>query len=196
MGLSLQGVRRLLYGGGLRVGEAMKYKTVRESRKIISLLVLLLFGLPGMFCTLFILLTVDDAVIDQVSFLGLYMGLLSILWFLDCFTGNIKRKIFIKYGEKLKGNIIAAESLINGKGEDTYYLLISFYEGGLRKIRYTEGYEGSPNYKLKSADCEIYKWHNRYIETGFKALDKKEKPVHLNIPISKYHIFKKKKGYV
>lgn len=174
----------------------MKYKTTRESRKNISLLVLLLFGLPGIFCTLFILLIVDNAAINQASFLGLYMGLLSILWFLDCFTGIFKRKLFIKYGEKFKGNIIGAENLVNGRGEDTYYLLISFYEGGIRKIRYTEGYEGSPNCKLKNTDCEIYKWHNKYIETGFNALDKKEESAHLNIPISKYHIFKKKKGYV
>ena len=151
----------------------MKYKTVRENGKALSVGGLF-FGVIGIFCTIFILLTEGDALNDPASFIGLYIGLLSILGFVFCWTSDVKRKRFMKYGKKFNGYIIGAEWHFNGRGEDIFYLLISFHEDGTKKIHYTEGYVGNPNYKLQNRECEIYKWHNKYIETGFHPLNKKE----------------------
>ena len=64
-------------------------------------------------------------------------------------------------------------------------------------MRYTEGYVGNPNYKLKNISCAVYKWKDKYIEADFNVLDKKEKPHYLEIPISKYKHFRRKgKKYV
>ena len=173
----------------------MKYKTVRESGRPLSVGGLLI-GVIGIFCTIFILMMKGDALNDPASFVGLYIGLLSILGFVYCWTSDVKRKVFRKYGKKFNGYIIGAEWRLNGRGEDTYYLLISFHEDGTRRIRYTEGYVGNPNCKLRNMECEIYKWHNKYIEMGFNLLNKNEKPVPLHIPITTYHFLKKKKEYV
>lgn len=112
------------------------------------------------------------------------VGLLGIVVFGYYSTYNVKRNIYKKRGECFRGYIIGADVLISGRGEWTYYLKISFFDNG-KKIKYTEGYAGDPNKKLKNCECNIYKWRGKYIESDFKTLGKKEKPVNLKIPISK-----------
>jgi hypothetical protein len=109
-------------------------------------------------------------------------------------TYDLKRNVYKKNGECFQGHIIGADVIISGRGEWTYYLKISFFDDG-EKIKYTEGYEGNPNKKLKNCECNIYKWRGKYIESDFKTLEKKEKPVNLKIPINKRGR-SKKKNYV
>lgn len=173
----------------------MKYKTRREYHKGLSI-ICLLFGICGFGIAGLCILTYAGESDDLTIRMGICSAIIGIGIFIYCWTCNVKRNRIKKKGERYEANIIGAEWLLNGRGEDTYYLLISFYENGERKIRYTEGYVGSPNYKLKSTKCEIYRWKNKYIETEFEVLDKKENPVQLNIPITKYRFFHKKKDCV
>ena len=120
-------------------------------------------------------------------------GILVLLYYL---TYDVKRNRFKKFGECFPGQIIGADVFMEGRGEWTYCLLISFYDEG-DLVRYTEGYKGNPNQKLKSCECKIYKMNGKYIEADLKGLDKGEKPHDLKIPV-KMRFFRKNKksGYV
>lgn len=128
------------------------------------------------------------------KFAAISIGLFGIAVFGYYITYDEKRNIY-KKGERFQGYIIGADEFMSGRGDWTYYLKISFYDDG-EKIKYTEGYAGNPNKKLKNREGNIYKWKGKYIESDFKTLDKKEKPVNLKIPISKYGRNSKKKMYV
>lgn len=123
------------------------------------------------------------------------IGLFGIAVFGYYITYNVKRNIFKKKGERFQGYIVGADEFVRGRGDWTYYLKISFYDDG-EKIKYTEGYAGNPNKKLKNRECNIYKWRGKYIESDFTTLEKKEKPANLKIPISKYGRGSKMKMYV
>ena len=173
----------------------MKYKTRREYHKGLSI-ICLLFGIYGLGISGLCILTYAGESDDVPLCMGICTTIIGIGIFIYCWTCNFKRNRMKEKGKRYEANIIGAEWLLNGRGEDTYFLLISFHDNGERKIRYTEGYVGNPNYKLKNIGCEIYKWKNKYIETGFAVRDKNEKLGKLNIPITKYHFFQKKKDYV
>lgn len=167
----------------------MKYKTKRESYK---------------FYSIFVLVCGISICIGNIAEYGHYYpvigsiccALVGLAVFIYCWTCNLKRNLYRKRGEHFEGRIIGAERSFNGRGQDTYYLLISFYENGIRKIRYTEGYVGNPNRKLKSRGCSIYKYRDRYIETDLNVLASQDKSPNLNIPISKRRGIRKAKEYV
>ena len=173
----------------------MKYKTRREYHKGLSI-ICLLFGIYSFVVVILNVITYSRESDNMDMRMSIFSTVMWVGIFVYCWTCNFKRNRMKKRGKRYEANIIGAEWLLNGRGEDTYFLLISFHENGERKIRYTEGYVGNPNYKLKSTKCEIYKWKNKYIETGFEVRDKKEKSGKLNIPITKYRFFEKKKDYV
>lgn len=167
----------------------MRYKTKREAHKI---------------CSIFGLVCGISICVGNIGEYGYYYpiigsiccALLGLAVFIYCWTCNVKRNLYKKRGEYFEGKVIGAERSFNGRGEDTYYLLISFYENGTRKIRYTEGYVGNPNKKLKGLGCSIYKYGGRYIEADLNILASQEKIRNLNIPISKRRGIRKNKRYV
>lgn len=164
----------------------MKYKTQRQAKIGVSFF----FFIICMCMCLGIILSKSSGEYYPI-YAEISIGLLGIVVFGYHITYNIKRKIYKKKGECFRGYIIGADVLVSGRGEWTYYLKISFFDGG-KKIRYTEGYAGDPNNKLKNCECIIYKWRGKYIESDFNTLERKEKPANLKIPISKYGRGKKK----
>lgn len=168
----------------------MKYKTIRQAGIGfgVYILIISMCGVVG-------IVSAKSMGDYYPAYSEVLVGLLGVLVFTYYCTYDVKRNIFKKKGERFQGHIIGAERLVSGRGEWTYYLKISFYDNG-KKIKYTEGYAGDPNKKLKSCECYIYKWKGKYIEGDLVALDKKEKSVNLKIPISKYGTDKKKKLYV
>lgn len=168
----------------------MKYKTQRQSKVGISFFFLMLSV-----CMCIGIVSSRRVGEYYPAYAEICVGLLGASVFGYYSTYDVKRNIYKKRGECFRGHIIGADVLMSGRGEWTYYLKISFYDNG-DKVKYTEGYAGNPNSKLKSCVCNIYKWKGKYIEGDFIALEKKESPINLKIPISKCGRNKKKKLYV
>lgn len=106
------------------------------------------------------------------------VGILSLIFFL---TYNVKRSIFKRHGKCIPGKIIGAES-VYGRYENSCHLMISFYDNG-EKVLYTEAYKGYPSSRLKSTNCNVYKWKGKYIEADLDLKSKKEIYQRLMIPI-------------
>lgn len=153
----------------------MKYKTVREANKGYTIIGLVI-GSFGLFVAILCVFAYKGENNNTNIVMNLILAFIGIGSFVNSWTCNLKRNKMKRHGEKFKARIIGAQCLFNARDEDTFFLLIEFYENGEKKIRYTEGYYGNPNHYLRSAACEVYKWKNKYIETGFDVLDKKEKP--------------------
>lgn len=168
----------------------MKYKTKRQAQIGFSI-----YFLIGSMCGFWGIVLSRSMGDYYPPYAEACVGLLGLFVFVYYITYDVKRNIYKKKGERFQGHIIGADELISGRGKSTYYLKISFYDNG-KKIKYTEGYAGNPNKKLKSYECYIYKWKGKYIEGDFVALGKTDKPVNLKIPISVYGKDKKKKLYV
>ncbi len=168
----------------------MEYKSKRwNDRKIAAWFVVL-----ALVAVASVLLDRSD--INIISILGAIGGeILAVVYFIYCCTANVKRNKFAKYGERFAGKIVGAEVLRNGRGEDTYYLYIEFYDRG-KKTRFTGGYIGDPCTKLRNLKCDIYKLDGKYIETNFSARGKKEPQSNLSIPTKRYKLFSVHKGYV
>lgn len=124
-------------------------------------------------------------------YLQIPIELSAICYFAYCITYDKKRKSYKKHGERIQGYIIGAEERIYGKGSNTFYLLISFDDNG-KKIKYTEGYVGDPNYYLISRICSIYKCNGEYIEADFVTRGNFKDSSGLGIPITKYQKNSKK----
>ena len=125
-------------------------------------------------------MTADDISTLVLALCCILTGALLLAYFL---TYDVKRNKFKQNGECIPGRIIGAQEVVSRRGV-TYYLLIAFNDNGT-KIRYTEGYKGDPNLKLRSRDCNIYKLNGKYIEADFQALGKDEWAQALNIPVEK-----------
>ena len=166
----------------------MKYKTQRQAKVGVSLIFLIICV-----CMCIGIALSKSSGEYYPAYAEICVGLLGAIVFGYYITYDVKRNIYKKKGECFRGHIIGADVLVSGRGKWTYYLKISFYDNG-EKVKYTEGYAGNPNSKLKSCICNIYKWKGKYIEADFDVLEKKEKPNNLNVPISKYG--RKKKIYV
>jgi len=168
----------------------MEYKSKRwDDRKIAAWFVAL-----ALVAVASVLLDRSD--ISIISICGAIGGvILAIAYLAYCCTANVKRNKFAKYGERFEGKIIAAEVLRNGRGEDTYFLYIEFYDSG-KKTRFTGGYIGDPCTKLRNLKCDIYKLDGKYIETNFSARGKKELQGNLSIPTKRYKLFSVHKGCV
>ena len=164
----------------------MKYKTQRQSKIGISLFFLIIC-----LCLCFGIALSKSWGEYYPVYAEAGIALLGIIVFGYHITYNVKRNIYKKKGECFQGYIIGADVLVNGRGEWTYYLKISFYDNG-KKIKYTEGYAGDPNKKLKNCKCNIYKWRGKYIESDLMTLEQKAMPTNLKIPISKCGRSKKK----
>ena len=165
----------------------MRYKTKRETYTILAV-ILLLNALNVVGLTL----TAGTNVKNMISIVG---TVLAIIFLIYSSTANVKRKKFAKYGERFRGTIVAAEVLRNGRGEDTYFLYIEFYDKG-KKTRFTSGYVGDPCTKLRNLNCDIYKLDGRYIEANFSVRGKKEPQSNLSIPTKRCKLFSVHKGYV
>ena len=164
-----------------------KYKTRRQDNTYVGAISSILC----LFCC--IIYGVDSKIDDLYIFcLLVLMGILCVFWFIYSITYNTKRQIFKKKGECILGYIVGAEEELTGRGLNTYYLFISFYDG-CEKIKYTEGYVGNPNHYLKSRRCHIYKYKDKYIEADFISAEKSLNSCILDIPISKYQHNSKKK---
>lgn len=174
----------------------MKYKTKRERFKYISIIGLLigLLGFGALFLSCFVEEEAEDRFVEVGTILPISIAV--IIQFFYCWTYDVRRNRMRKYGEKFEARIIGADCKINVKDEYTFYLMIQFFENGEKKIRYTEGYCGNPNLKLRSTSCNVYKWKNKYIEADLEALDKNEKPYNMRIPITPYRLFRKNKKLV
>ena len=169
----------------------MRYKTKRETYTILAV-ILLLDALSAVGITL----TGGSNQKNMVSIVGALVGTaLAIIFLVYCCTANVKRNKFAKYGQRFAGKIVGAEVLRNGRGEDTYYLYIEFYDRG-KKTRFTEGYVGDPCTKLRNLNCDIYKLDGRYIEANFSVRGKKEPQSNLSIPTKRCKLFSVHKGYV
>ena len=164
----------------------MKYKTQRQAKVGVSLFFLIIC-----LCMCMGIMISKSWGERYPAYAEVSIGLLGMVVFGYHITYNVKRNIYKKKGECFKGYIIGADVLVSGRGEWTYYLKISFFDDG-KKIKYTEGYAGNPNKKLKNCECNIYKFRGKYIESDFKTLEKKEKPANLKIPINKCGRIKKK----
>ncbi len=120
-----------------------------------------------------------------VLWLLIIAAVICIYWFIYSITCNTKRRIYKKKGKRFSGVIIGAEEERTGRGSNTYYLLISFYDEH-RRIKYTEGYVGDPNYYLISRKCSIYKYNGEYIEADLVPGKFFNEASGLGISITKY----------
>ena len=169
---------------------SLKYKTKRQA--CIWVAVWILIACLCWFISIVYGRNRNEYFIPGIEYFILLFGIGVLTYFL---TYDVKRNHFIKCGECIPGCITGAECEVNGRGEWTYYLLISFYDNG-QKIKFTEGYVGDPNDKLKSCECNIYKWNGKYIEADLQPLEREQMPVKLNIPVNKYRGKNKNKKYV
>lgn len=171
----------------------MEYKTVREAQKLLVIIPFVL-GIYAIDVLLSTLLLGGDR---EILMILVVMAILGIGSFVYCWSGPIVRKQYYKNGKRYDAEIVSAEWLLNGRGEDTFYLIIRFCDESNRILyRKTNGYVGSPNVKLKSTDCAVYEWKGKYMEGDFETVDKGTKGC-LNIPVSKYKQLRTKgKHYV
>lgn len=170
----------------------MKYKTRCEASKGYAVFALLI-GAVAIGCIVFNFIENDD---KALLILYVTIAVLGIGYFIRCWTDEYIRNKFYKYGKRYEGRIIEAEWLFNGRGEDTYFLIISFHDGTQRRLRKTAGYEGNPNHKLKSIRCSVYEWKGKYMEGDFQTLEESGADT-LKILITKYKHFRVKgKKYV
>lgn len=170
----------------------MKYRTRREASKSYAIFALLL-SFIAIGCIVFNFTEGDD---KALLILYVLVVILGVGCFIYCWTGESIRKKFYKNGKRYEGRIIEAEWLFNGRGEDTYFLIISFHDGIQRRLRKTQGYVGNPNHKLKSICCSVYEWKGKYMEGDFQTLEEVS-PDTLKILITKYKHFRTKgKKYV
>lgn len=167
-------------------GTTVKYKTVRESERGLSMIGLII----GIFAVIHIIYSIIVNQYSELLFVEAMISVVGISSFIYTYTSNWRRNRYKEYGRKFQANIIGAEQVRNVKGEDIYYFVISFYENGEKKFHHSEGYIGNPNDKLMDTDCAIYKWKGKYIESDLDILEMP--PVHkLNIPITKHERMKK-----
>ena len=110
----------------------------------------------------------------------LLVSLVVIIFDLYCFSGDYIRWKYKRNGIRLEGYIDSAKESFNGRGENRYYLDISFEDNG-KKVRHTEAYIGNPNNKLTSRKCSVYKYGDKYIESDFDT--KRAEGVFMKIPI-------------
>lgn len=171
----------------------MKYKTVREAQKALVIIPFIL----GIFAICILILTLMTGKNDDLLMIITLTIILGIGSFIYCWSGPIIQKHYYKKGKRYDAVIIGAEWLLNGRGEDTYYLIIRFYDDTKRLLyRKTNGYVGSPNVKLKSENCSVYEWKGKYMEGDFQTVEKGTKGC-LNIPVTKYKQLRTKgKEYV
>ncbi len=76
---------------------------------------------------------------------------------------------------------------VYSRPEYSYHLMVSFNDNG-EKILYTEAYKGYPSSRLKSANCNVYKWKGKYIEADFDLKSTYETHQSVMIPIQKRKI--------
>lgn len=171
----------------------MKYKTVREAQKPLVIIPLII-GIFAVCILILMLLTGKDDGLVPLVVSAIVLGIGS---FVYCWSGPSIRKRYYKKGKRYDAVIVGAEWLLNGRGEDTFYLIIRFYDESKGILyRKTNGYVGSPNVKLKSVNCSVYEWKGKYMEGDFQTVEKGSKGC-LDIPVSKYKQLQTKgKGYV
>ena len=167
----------------------MKYKTWREYHRRIAVIGLIY----GCMSTIIMIFNRLYFHVKSETVIFMITATIGIGIFIYCWSGNFKRNIFKRFGRRYEDYIYEAERHAYGRGQNSYNLILAFYENGERKLRYTEPYVGNPNEKLRSTECTVYKWLGKYIETDFYVRHTDNKYQNLDIPISKYHYFKKKR---
>jgi hypothetical protein len=148
----------------------MKYKTIIERQKGWALIALLI--------SILTFFSVVQSIIYKYYELPLFPKVLifvgGFFFFIYSWTANYVRHMFYKKAIRFDATIIGAEGLYNPGGEDTFYLIIEFWEGKEKKTKYTQAYYGNPNYYLKSKNCSVYKYGNKYLEGDFVLHKEKE----------------------
>ena len=171
----------------------MKYKTCREAYKphTIALLVIAIGAVLA--CIIAYLIETNEGMIPFYA----VVAVLGMVGFIYCWSEKHIRNYYYCNGKRYDAVIVGAEWLFNGGGEDTYYLIIAFYDDSKRLLyRKTNGYVGSPNVKLKSSKCAVYEWKGKYMEGDFQTVEKGTKGC-LDIPVTKYKQLRTKgKNYV
>lgn len=149
----------------------MRYKTRRENLIVMHILIFLgcLFG-------------VYQLIADQFP-LWLILATSALGGTVLLYALDLRRRWYMKKGERLDGYISECKRQLNGRGEDIYFLVINFTDNGEKKTRKTEGYMGNPNYKLLNRKCSVYKWNGRYIEADFNMAQGSNHKKILDIPI-------------
>lgn len=171
----------------------LKYRTRRESFKWFSIIGLIVGIYAGI---VFILKCMETSLDISMVLLSATLCIFGIGVWGYCWAFEIKKKLFYKNGKKYDGNIISAEELLNGRGDNTYYLVIEFSDGHKKMLRKTKGYVGNPNNRLINKSCSIYEWKGKYLEGDFHVSEQGVYNVN-TIPITKHNLFKKKdKKYV
>jgi uncharacterized membrane protein YgaE (UPF0421/DUF939 family) len=160
----------------------IKYKTFEECYKPFAIGVLV-------FLFVYIAVMINWSIVHEVHE---YSGLpafiiaicLDILFICYCYSGDYKRKKYKAKGARFEGTILSAKESFNGRGNNRYYLKISFSDKGQRTM-VTKAYAGNPNMRLRSRKCSVYGYNGKYIEDDFETLLKKEEPKSLGIPITR-----------
>jgi len=80
---------------------------------------------------------------------------------------DIRARLYKKKGIPINGIIVAQTPLRGGERGQQIHLIIEFVEDGKTRKYYTQNYANDPDYVLKSTNCMIYKYRNRYIENDF-----------------------------
>lgn len=149
----------------------MRYKTRREDLLIIHIIIILCCLGKGY-------VMIHDQLPLWLIFATGALGGGVLLYALD-----LRRKWYKKKGVRLDGYISECKRYPNGRGEDIYFLVITFTDNGEKKTRKTEGYMGNPNCKLLNRKCSIYKWNGKYIEADFHVAPESMHKKMLDIPV-------------
>jgi hypothetical protein len=153
-----------------KMGKAMKYQTVSERQKGWALIALLI--------SILTFFSVVQSIVYGYYDLPLFPRVLIVfggfLFFIYTWTTNYVRRIFYKKAIRFDGTIVAAEGLYNAGGENTFYLIIEFFDGDEKRLKYTQAYYGNPNHYLKSKHCSVYKYRGKYLEGDFMLNSEKE----------------------
>jgi len=169
------------------------YKTVRTSKKFHTA-ILLAVAIYIAFTIVINWILGSKNELISIFIIMIFIGVGS---FIYCWSEAHIRNRYYTNGKRYDATIVRAEWLLNGRGEDTYYLIICFYDDSKQLLyRKTNGYVGSPNVKLKSPECAVYEWKGKYMEGEFQTVEDGETGG-LDIPVAKYKQLRTKgKDYV
>ena len=163
--------------------KAMKYKTLKDHLKPMSIGIMVLVVI-GTAVEIYNSAVNPARVPDRSAIVFLtVIFIMALAYIAYCYSGNLRRKKYKKYGTRLDGYIESAQESFGGRGYNRYYLKISFHDER-RRARYTEAYIENPCYVLKSRKCSVYKYKGKYLEGDFMIADKRSDG-QLSIPVSK-----------
>lgn len=124
--------------------------------------------------------SIKEDPIYLLSYVMIIGGVIIIIWFV---RNDFRIRKYRKQGKKYIGRIIAANSLYNAR-VNRIYLIIEFIEDGAKKKLLSQSYANLPNENLKSVNCSIYKYKNKYLECDFDVREKETDPK-ISIPYFK-----------